>query len=478
MRRRALSGWEAWVASRRIERDQPIQALAAGQAQGPGFRVAAQVVEQAQHLARFFVADLCEEFGRPGGVGRLRPDRVQLACDGRCVAFRLGCLEQHLEMAVDRMAVPVERGRERRGGVKPHGGGQARHPGIFPRHIVSLLVGGLLQAVLDVAQKHISGVEFAAGVLGNGAALRQNGEDLPDAALLQVRGHPAADQLKDLAEELDFADAARAELDVAFQALARHLLGDHQFHGAQGLEGAEVEVAAVDERLQPTQQVFPRRPVACHRARLDPGVAFPVAPLFLVVALQGVKAHDQGAVVAEGAQAQVHPEDEPVGRRVADDLDQLAGQAGEEIVVRHRPVGPAGFAGAGIGEDQIDVRGEVELAGPELAQPQDHERLRAAVGAGRDPLRSALPAVEPGQGVIQAGFGQGGEVGGGFGEVGQAGEVAPGDTDHLPAAETAQPEAEIFDRRDPSRARRKPGGVLPPRRRCAADPRCSGQVRQ
>ena len=122
---------------------------------------------------------------------------------------------------------------------------------------------------------------------------------------------------------------------------------------------------------------------------------------------------------------------------MADDLDQFAGKAGKEIVIGNRPVGPAGFPGAGIGEDQIDVRGEVELAGPELAQPQDHESLRASVGAGRGPLRSALPAVKPGQGVIQAGFGQGGKVGGGFGEVGQAGEVAPGDTDHLPASETA-----------------------------------------
>jgi hypothetical protein len=62
--------------------------------------------------------------------------------------------------------------------------------------------------------------------------------------------------------------------------------------------------------------------------------------------------------------------------------------------------------------------------------------------------------------VIQAGFGQGGEVGGGFGEVGQAGEVAPGDTDHLPASETAQPEAEIRNLRDALQGACKPGGVF------------------
>jgi hypothetical protein len=44
-----------------------------------------------------------------------------------------------------------------------------------------------------------------------------------------ARFAPAANQLEDLDDKFDFADAARAELDVVFQPATAHFTGDHPF---------------------------------------------------------------------------------------------------------------------------------------------------------------------------------------------------------------------------------------------------------
>ncbi len=57
----------------------------------------------------------------------------------------------------------------------------------------------------------------------------------------------AADELEDLGHELDFADAAGAELDVIGHVLARHFATDLGMQVAHGVDGAEIEVLAEDE---------------------------------------------------------------------------------------------------------------------------------------------------------------------------------------------------------------------------------------
>ena len=60
----------------------------------------------------------------------------------------------------------------------------------------------------------------------------------------------AAHDLKSLRDELDLADAARSELDVLGELLARDLLRDQAFHLPQRVEHAVVEIAAINERRE------------------------------------------------------------------------------------------------------------------------------------------------------------------------------------------------------------------------------------
>jgi hypothetical protein len=62
----------------------------------------------------------------------------------------------------------------------------------------------------------------------------------------------------------------------------------------------------------------------------------------------------------------------------------------------------------------------------------------------RLPQLGAQPWVQPGKGLIEAGLRQGGEVGGGFGQIGQADDVAPGDPHQFAASEPAQAAAEVI----------------------------------
>jgi hypothetical protein len=64
--------------------------------------------------------------------------------------------------------------------------------------------------------------------------------------------------------------------------------------------------------------------------------------------------------------------------------------------------------------------------------------------------------VEPGEGLIQAGVGQIGQVGSGGGQVGHSGQIAPGDAHHLLPAEAPQAAGEIFDPVRPRQAGRQP----------------------
>src|SRR5690606_8501494 len=187
----------------------------------------------------------------------------------------------------------------------------------------------------------------------------------------------AADQLQALHQEFDFADAAGAELEIVGQFALLHFAGDQRLHLAQAVDGAVVEVAAVDEGPQGAQQFLAGLDVAGHRPRLDPGVTFPVAALALEVLLHGIEAQGQPARGAEGAQAQVDAMAEALGGGVAQQLRQALAEAGEPglRIQRPRAVALAGFA---VGVDEVDVGAEVQFAAAQLAQAEHHQLLFAA----------------------------------------------------------------------------------------------------
>ena len=141
-------------------------------------------------------------------------------------------------------------------------------------------------------------------------------------ALLQGRFATAADQLENLNDKFDFANAARAELDIVCQASAAHFTGNHPFHVTQRLNDAEINVAAEDERAQHGAQfVGVHAVVIAHDPRLYHRVALPVAPLLLVIIFQRRKAQHQRAAVAKWAQTHIHAVDEAILRRLIEYFD-------------------------------------------------------------------------------------------------------------------------------------------------------------
>ena len=213
---------------------------------------------------------------------------------------------------------------------------------------------------------------------------------------LQGRLTATANKLEDLDDKFDFADAARAELDVVFQPATAHLTGDHPFHITQGLDHAEVDIATEHERAQHGAQLVGVSVVAvAHDPRFNHRIALPVAPLLLVVILQRGKAQHQRSAVAKRAQAHVHAVNKTVLRRLIQRLNQTLTEAGKELGVVQLATAAARGAVLGPGKNQVDVGGEVQLAAAQLAHPQNQQRLRNPfLAARRAPLFTA-GGVEP-----------------------------------------------------------------------------------
>src|SRR5690606_37089983 len=109
---------------------------------------------------------------------------------------------------------------------------------------LGLFIVNALQQVFETTQIEVSLTQRLRIAVGqqmqrfNGLQRRQQ------RARLERRLAPAADQLKHLHDKFDFADPARAQLDVVGQAAAPYFPGDHALHVAQRLNDAEIDVAA------------------------------------------------------------------------------------------------------------------------------------------------------------------------------------------------------------------------------------------
>ena len=118
------------------------------------------------------------------------------------------------------------------------------------RQRMRLLVGQHLQAVFQLPQIAV-GVAQGLGFLGAQISLaREQGEHLEQAAAAQLGLAAAANQLQGLHDELDFADAARAQLDIVAHTLARHLRCNHRLHLADFGQHGIIKIAAINKGLQ------------------------------------------------------------------------------------------------------------------------------------------------------------------------------------------------------------------------------------
>ena len=172
-------------------------------------------------------------------------------------------------------------------------------------------------------------------------------------AQAQTRIAAAANNLKHLGHKLDLSDPSRSQFDVVVQIPARDFRSNLGVQFAQGRDGAEIEMATVDERRDQLHQPFHR--VAGDLARFHPGIALPFPPLRVQVVLQHRETHHQRAAIPVGSQPHVHAEHIAVSRELGQRVDELAPEAGEVFVVIDPPRS-LGFTLLGVEKDQIDVR--------------------------------------------------------------------------------------------------------------------------
>ncbi len=132
--------------------------------------------------------------------------------------------------------------------------GQAQAPDLVVRQSVVLLVLPGLDAVLGETQETVGIQQFGNRVVRQDLAFAEQAQHLLDRPDLQLAVASAAHQLKGLADELDLADTALAELDVRVHALLVQLTLDHALHVADRLDHAEIDVAAIHEGTQHRRQ--------------------------------------------------------------------------------------------------------------------------------------------------------------------------------------------------------------------------------
>ena len=140
---------------------------------------------------------------------------------------------------------------------------------------------------------------------------------------------------------------------------------------ANVLNGGEVEVPAPDEGLQALEKAVASLDVPGHGLRLDHGGPLPVLARGRVIGLGGADREGRGGGAGVRSEAEVGAKHVTVRGSLVHDRDQVAGEAGEDLL---QPV--AARVGRGLlveEDDDVDVARIVELARAELAHAEDDE---------------------------------------------------------------------------------------------------------
>ena len=360
-----------------------IEPLAVGGRQLQVARGGAQAVELLDDRLRVREAEFAELVAAALGAALPEPETRQRVGAG----FGVG--KDLLEVARYLLAVRIEGCLHGFPVGEAHARGDAGAALRVLRQHVRLGVVDILQAVFEATQEIVGGGKFVARCRRQLLALDEQFKHLQRRPDLQRRVAAAADQLEDLGDELDLADAAGTELDVVGHVLARHLAADLRMQVAHRVDGAEIEVLAEDEGagdlLHQPDPLGLQVVALVHDARLDPGVAFPFAALRDEVVFQRIERADQRPGVAVRPQAHVDAEDLAVGREFAEGIDQALAEAVEEVVVvDRRPATIAGrLAFLGVDEDVVHIGRDVQFASAELAHADHHQPLRPAVAVER-----------------------------------------------------------------------------------------------
>ncbi len=337
-------------------RHQMVQHLATARANGALVQLKAEIGDQRHHPMTIFIAEVGQHRGGVILLQRILPQLAPVLGQLILLRFAFIVADQVVKNTSHRGHMGIERVSQGLPVVHAHSPGEAGAVKLIPRQGLGLFVIDALKQVFQASQKEIGFAQDPVIAFRQQVELGDGGQGRQQGAGLQRRLAPAADQLEHLDDKLDLADATRPQLDIVFQAATPHFPGNHPFHVAQRLDDAEINVATEDERAQHgAQLVGIGIAVIAHDPRLHHRVAFPVAPLLLVIIFQRGKAQHQRAAVAERTQAHIHPVDKAVLGGLIQGLNQPLPQPGEELGVIQLATSAAGGPLLRPGEDQVDV---------------------------------------------------------------------------------------------------------------------------
>ena len=287
--------------------------------------------------------------------------------------------QQGVELLRHHFSVGIQVAQQRTRPCVTHGVGHPVQIVVASGQHMGLLVVQVLNAVLDLSQKHIRRMQGVGRGLRHQARFGHALQSVQGRAGAQLGKLSAPHHLQQLDNELDLPDAPARQLDVIGPlGMTRTALGrvvpDLMVQGAERLKNVVVQVTAEHKGQHHAAQSL-RRTVAQSAAGRDhaafhPGKALPFTALHQKIMLQGVQRHHAGARVAIGPERQVHPEHKTVFGGLANQGIHAFDGAGKVLLAADlvAPLAVArGLAVFFVDINQVNVAGHVQLARPELA---------------------------------------------------------------------------------------------------------------
>ncbi len=317
-------------------------------------------------------------------------------------------VEESLVDPSDELRRAVVLGLQGVGAGEPERTSEGRARVSVGREVMGLQVAHHLQPVLQSPQEAI-GVRKGGRVLVRHVTLvRERGERGERVRVPEPMVPPPVDDLEELHRELDVADAAAAALHLGeLLAAAPDVLLEPDLRSPDVVDRGFVQVPRIDELGDPFDERIAERSISHRGSGLDHGLAFPGGGLAIVVRERGGQGANQGSGATPGSERQVDPEGDPIGGGIGEVGDQVGGGG-----LRH--VAADVLA---IEEQEVDVARVVELPAAELAERDDRLAVRARLRETRVGHVADLT-----DDLLE----------------GRATEVAGGDAEHRPPAESAE----------------------------------------
>ncbi len=185
---------------------------------------------------------------------------------------------------------PLERGREFLSRAKSETQRESSQVFRSCRNGVGLLLGFNLQTVLGAAEEAIRAVKIDNFIGWNQFELGEAPERLQCARFLQERVPRSVNKLQGLHNELDFANPAAAEFDVAFQILlSDNIAFDPSFDVGDLFEQIGCGTFRVNERLMLPQEFVSELTTAADPTSFDQRQALPGFPETAIIVLHAFK---------------------------------------------------------------------------------------------------------------------------------------------------------------------------------------------